>query len=523
MQRVLICCIFIINILCIQSAYIPKTLKEEAILNAYQKKELVLGLKNTEFDNEVINGESLNSILEDMFSNYLGLNIKVIKGTWKELLEKYNNNEIDILGVMAQTENVKDDVVFTLPLYSDSLYLSSSEFSLKNLDNLNNQNIFTREGSIYNKYLNNFLSNNGINANIIEVDTVYNKKDKIIVTTKYNITSERNKIKIGYLPDKSIALKSNMSDLANIVDNTLLEKYQIKIKTFLKNRVRFIYRTNFKNSLTEEENEYLLNNKVITMAFESNRTFSVYSKESNKFIGPVQVVLDKINDRTGLEFRMIKDKNDRWLNAYGNFVGGKADIIPLVENGFVENQILTTPLYYPNLYRVSSFSKKRSKIGVVKDSVEESFAREYYLDKNIILYDTYPELGNALINKKIDDILLFDLNKFDIQNYNIDTFITVPMYLAISNNNVILQSILNKAITQVIDIDKVERDANSLKREEEYNRYKKYLFVNKLIYIALILAVIFLLITLYKNIINKILDKEKIGRASFRERVLRLV
>ena len=101
MQRVLICCIFIINILCIQSAYIPKTLKEEAILNAYQKKELVLGLKNTEFDNEVINGESLNSILEDMFSNYLGLNIKVIKGTWKELLEKYNNNEIDILGVMG--------------------------------------------------------------------------------------------------------------------------------------------------------------------------------------------------------------------------------------------------------------------------------------------------------------------------------------------------------------------------------------------------------------------------------------
>lgn len=511
MLKVFILCFLLTQIL-LAASYIPKNIKEEKILESYRDTQLVLGLKATDFDNTIIDNQSLNTIVEDLFKNYLCLNIRVVKGSWDELLSMYSKKEIDILGSITQSEERKENSVFSLPLYDDSIYLATSnieKYNLKDLKSLKEQDIFVTKDSIYTGYLKKFLRGNDIKVNIIEVEDSFLEKDGIFLTSKYNVVGWENTIKIGYLPDISIGLQKKLNDLTAIVNNALLEKYQGDIAKYLEKQSNVIYKNKFLKSLTQEERKYLENLSQITIALEPNNTLSYYSKDMKKFIGVIPFFIERFSKRTGINFKIVNDRNNNWNNIYNDFLEKKIRVVPLPENKeWSEDIIFTEPIYNPTLYKVSSFFSHNTKIGVVKGSIEESFVQEYYLKDDILFYKDYDELENSLNNYTINAAFLFDINKMDTSKFKVDEFMKIPISLGLYKSDEILKEIINKGIKNGLSIRRIEEEADIVKKQEAFNEYQRFQLTNKILYLLLAISLMFGMISIYKMLLNHKITKE---------------
>lgn len=511
MLKVFILCFLLTQIL-LAASYIPKNIKEEKILESYRDTQLVLGLKATDFDNTIIDNQSLNTIVEDLFKNYLRLNIRVVKGSWDELLSMYSKKEIDILGSITQSEERKENSVFSLPLYDDSIYLATSnieKYNLKDLKSLKEQDIFVTKDSIYTGYLKKFLRGNDIKVNIIEVEDSFLEKDGIFLTSKYNVVGWENTIKIGYLPDISIGLQKKLNDLTAIVNNALLEKYQGDIAKYLQKQSNVIYKNKFLKSLTQEERKYLENLSQITIALEPNNTLSYYSKDMKKFIGVIPFFIERFSKRTGINFKIVNDRNNNWNNIYNDFLEKKIRVVPLPENKeWSEDIIFTEPIYNPTLYKVSSFFSHNTKIGVVKGSIEESFVQEYYLKDDILFYKDYDELENSLNNYTINAAFLFDINKMDTSKFKVDEFMKIPISLGLYKSDEILKEIINKGIKNGLSIRRIEEEADIVKKQEAFNEYQRFQLTNKILYLLLAISLMFGMISIYKMLLNHKITKE---------------
>ena len=511
MLKVFILCFLLTQIL-LAASYIPKNIKEEKILESYRDTQLVLGLKATDFDNTIIDNQSLNTIVEDLFKNYLRLNIRVVKGSWDELLSMYSKKEIDILGSITQSEERKENSVFSLPLYDDSIYLATSnieKYNLKDLKSLKEQDIFVTKDSIYTGYLKKFLRGNDIKVNIIEVEDSFLEKDGIFLTSKYNVVGWENTIKIGYLPDISIGLQKKLNDLTAIVNNALLEKYQGDIAKYLEKQSNVIYKNKFLKSLTQEERKYLENLSQITIALEPNNTLSYYSKDMKKFIGVIPFFIERFSKRTGINFKIVNDRNNNWNNIYNDFLKKKIRVVPLPENKeWSEDIIFTEPIYNPTLYKVSSFFSHNTKIGVVKGSIEESFVQEYYLKDDILFYKDYDELENSLNNYTINAAFLFDINKMDTSKFKVDEFMKIPISLGLYKSDEILKEIINKGIKNGLSIRRIEEEADIVKKQEAFNEYQRFQLTNKILYLLLAISLMFGMISIYKMLLNHKITKE---------------
>ncbi|MGL4801019.1 MAG: EAL domain-containing protein, partial [Cetobacterium sp.] len=503
---------FLLTQILLASSYIPKNIEEEKILESYRETELVLGLKVAEFDNTIIDNQSLNTIIEDLFKNYLHLNIRVVKGSWDELLLMYNKKEIDILGSITQSEERKENSVFTLPIYDDSIYLATSnmkKYNLKDLTSLQDQNVYVTKNSIYTGYLKKFLRGNEIKVNIVEVDDSFLENDGIFLTSKYNVVGWENTIKIGYLPDISIGMQKKISDLIKIVNNSLLEKYQGDIAKYLEKQSNVIYKNKFLKSLTIEEREYLESLSQITIALEPNNTLSYYSKDLKKFVGVIPFFIERFSKRTGIDFKIINDRNSNWDNIYNNFLKKKIRIVPLPENKeWSEDIIFTEPIYNPTLYKVSSFFSHNTKIGVVKGSIEESFVQEYYLKDDILFYKNYDELEKALNNYTINAAFLFDINKMDTSKFKVDEFMKIPISLGLYKSDELLKEIINKGIKNGLSLKRIEEEADIMKKQEAFNEYQRFQLTNKVLYLLLIISIIFGMVSIYKMLLNHKMTRE---------------
>lgn len=503
---------FLLTQILLTAIYIPKNIKEEKILENYKKHQLVLGLKKSDFEDGIVDNQSLNIIVEDLLKNYLGLDIKIIKGSWSELLSMYKNKEIDILGSITQSEERKENTIFTLPLHDDSIYLASlsdEKFNPRDLSSLNGKEIYVTKGSLYIGYLKKFLKGNNIEVKIKEVDDSFSKKNEIFLTSKYNVMGWNNAIRIGHLPDRSIGLRRELNDLALIVNNALLEKYQGNISKYLQKQSNVIFKTNFLDSLTLEEREYLKNIPQLSIALEPTYTLSYYSKNLKKYVGVIPFFLEKFSNRTGINFKIINDRNSNWQNIYSNFLEKKIRIVPLPENkDWNEDIIFTESIYEPTLYKVSSFFSHNTKIGVVKGTVEESYVQEYYLKDDILFFKNYDELEQALNSYVINVAFLFDINKMDTSKFKVDEFMKIPISLGLNKSDEVLKNIINKGIKNGLNLNKIQEEADIIKKQEAFNEYQKFQLTNKILYFLLFISIILGMISIYKMLLNHKITKE---------------
>ena len=110
-------------------------------------------------------------------------------------------------------------------------------------------------------------------------------------------------------------------------------------------------------------------------------------------------------------------------------------------------------------------------------------------------------------NKIVGSIFLLSYEDLDSPKYKIEKVEKIPIYLALSKDDILLKNILNKAIKNLINRDEIRAKARYINNYDQYlkdkNKEKTNLFIGILIVILLILST-YILRVLY---INKLIKR----------------
>ncbi|MGL4801313.1 EAL domain-containing protein [Cetobacterium sp.] len=466
--------------------YVSKSNNEQKILENYRLNPIILVLDKKTYKNQIFEEESINNILEDLFKNYLGLNIVVEK---ESFIEGQYNKENKIFGGIFQTNNECRDILSSVPLYEEDLYVVFNDKSLDQTDFKLYKQFF--DFNILTGNLKNKLTNNQSNKI---------KEKKYSLYSTHESICNNEKIKVSKLPSNVIGLSKEYKDLLPIVNRAIEEKYYTKINNFLKKRKLFIENKILMEALTKEEREYLKNNKTIYIGLESQQVYSYYSKEKNQYIGSVINLFKNLSEILKIEFKVKNMPDENWSKILDLFNKNKIQIIPLIKTREREEKyIFSSNLTEISLYKVgkkkSDFKNEKLKVGVLKNSFEEAFAKLYFNKEVIEEYEDYNSLNKALFSNKVD--IIYTTNIENIKHSNIiiekDKY---PLVFGYNKNNYLLKNIIDKALIISEDFNTILKEGEVNKedllfkeKEQEKNKMLK-LFLISFILVASLLAII---------------------------------
>lgn len=474
--------------------YVSKSDNEQKILENYRLNPIILTLDDEEYKNQIFEEESINNILEDLFKNYLGLNIVVEK---ENFAENNYSKENKILGGIFQTNNEYKNILSSVPLYEEDLYIV-----------FNNKNLNKMDFKLYKRFFDFNILTGNLNNRLTNSQNKKIKEKKYSLYSTHKAICSSEKIKISKLPSNVIGLSKEYEDLLPIINQAIEEKYYDRINNFLKKRKFFIENKVLREVLTKEEREYLENNKTIYVGLESQQVYSYYSKEKNQYIGSVVNLFKNLSEILKIEFKVKNTPDENWNEVLDLFNKNEIQIIPLIKTKEREEKyIFSTNLNNISLYKVrkekDTFKSEKLKVGVLKNSFEEAFAKLYFNDETIEEYNDYNSLNRALLGNKVN--IIYTTNIENIKNSNLimekDKY---PLVFGYNENNYLLKNIIDKALI-------ISEDFNTILKEGEVN--KEYLLfkekeqeknkILKLILISFILITSLLVIIVSLHLKNK--------------------
>ena len=186
-------------------------------------KTFYLGIQNYPETEMEIDGVSINNIIRDLFKNELGLNVEEIEGTWRESHNRLESGAIGALGLVTKNNVRKDNILLSKPIFSENLYIASDKIPLESPYDLMNQSIYVFKGDeIPIKHLKEYLEQNKINANIIEVDNVEDYKNKFYLDSEFTAIKSQNRLLISFLAPVCIGVNKNYEYLLPYINNALV-------------------------------------------------------------------------------------------------------------------------------------------------------------------------------------------------------------------------------------------------------------------------------------------------------------
>ncbi|MGL6067020.1 MAG: hypothetical protein ACRC0R_08055, partial [Cetobacterium sp.] len=246
--------------------YDGKNKEERQILEKYRKKEIVLVLDSDYYKNEPINGKNINSLIEELFS-YLGMNFKIEKVDFTD--DKYDKKN-KILGGVYKINDERKDILTSIPLYKEDLYLV-----FDNVDSKIDKDNF----SLYKK----FFDFNSVYDNF-KGKLTYSELEKI-KNNEYSLYSAQKsinysqKVKVSNLPEKVIGVPLEYADLLAIINEVIKDRYADKFNIFLNERKNDIKSKKLYTVLTPKDKKYLAENTIIDIGLENEQDYGHYSNE----------------------------------------------------------------------------------------------------------------------------------------------------------------------------------------------------------------------------------------------------
>lgn len=492
--------------------YIPKNQKEKEYLQELRKKQLVLGMKTNYFANDKIDDESLNDILEELLKDYLQLDIKVRKGNWDTLYNEFQNEEIDILNFLSKTNTRDSFAAFTNKIFDEELVIVSKEKNLNAPDDLNGVDIYVTKNSVYEEFLKRFKLKNELEMRIIKIDEIDMEKAKYFAKTNLSAIGESNKLNIGGLPEATIGVRKEYENLKNIINNALDEKYNPKIENWLKNRREYIFKNKFLNSLTNEEREYLKNLEPLKISYGNIENISNYSLIDKKFVGVLPDLLSCLFRKLNININQ-KENGEKieWTNIYEEFNKGEIDVLTLSKTVEREEKfIFTKKIYDLNIYQIENFKNLSNKkiVGVIKNSIEESVAKDHFLKNDIKTYLNRDKMLTDLKNDKLTTVLSLNSDIYDKKRFNIKILENVPINLALNKDRIVLKNILNKAILEMVDLKDIIKISNLNKKKEVLQEQEKHRELVGVIILSCIALLALVAYQTFKVLIHKKKNKE---------------
>ena len=477
-----------------------------------------IGLIKDKFTEYKINDTNLNMILLQMLSE-LNISPIITTGTWGEINSKFLNGDIDLIFPTEKNFLWDSSVKISENIYSQPIYIASNKINVKNIENLNNSNIHTLKNSNYTYYVKKVLSDNNINASIIEVDEI-NDIENIIVYPATHIQDMLYTNMIAKSPLTVIAYRGNDQNLIKNINYLLQKKYRDKIIEH-KNLVKKEYRNlKFFNSLTSVEKNYLNNLKYLNIAYEENSIISHYLLDERRYSGLIPLILTNISDNLNIKLKIKNEPYEKWDKIIKKFDNKNIDILGFVKLEERQNKyIFSDKLMTINTYKIepinySSYGKY-IRMGVIKNSVEEHIAKKYYTNEEVVTFNNSYDLSKALKDKKITAALHINRELVNSKKFRSEIFYTLPLNLAFHKDEEILRNIFNKAYKYIIDKDLL----NEKIIESEKNFYTIKLTENEssksTLYNIIVSFLIFSVLTLIKYLTKKRKKTKQLEKLAF--------
>lgn len=135
---------------------------EQEIIKKYQKNNLKFGIESSFWVTKKIDNKNLVDILEEMFNEYLNLEVKIEIRDWPVLIPSLSNDLNGIL-LINRTKYREKILEFTDPIVYENLYLASSKEELEGLREVKGKRIYVTKNSIENIYFKDILKRNKVN------------------------------------------------------------------------------------------------------------------------------------------------------------------------------------------------------------------------------------------------------------------------------------------------------------------------------------------------------------------------
>ncbi|MGL5355595.1 MAG: transporter substrate-binding domain-containing diguanylate cyclase [Cetobacterium sp.] len=470
--------IFILTYICLLSndLYIPKNKEEQEYLEKIQKQTLVLGKKTKYFAEYEIENESLNDIIDEMLSNYLGLNISIVKGDWEEIHSKFKNKEIDILNFLSYLEERSEYALFSNEIVAENLMVISENKKLTKLEDLENTVLYVTKDSIQERFLKKIINRNDLNTKYIPVEDIDSHKLYPYVISDINIIGEKNKLNLGKIPGSSIGVQKEHDQLLNIINNALEEKYSEKIDNWFKKRKEIIFKERLEVILNEDEKKYLKNLPTLKVAYRNIEKVSKYSILDDTYVGLAPRILNYLSQNMGIKIENISSAGLFEPKNYRAAVESeKIDIMLMSKISERESYfIFTKKITDIKIYKVKKIgiSSSREKIGVVNNTLEHSIVKQFYPKNKIVTYLNEIKMIEGFRKEQVNTVASINIDTSSISRYDISILDTIPVNIALKKDRVILRDILNKVLEEFVDLEEFTRisDLNRKKNELKEKR-----------------------------------------------------
>ncbi len=426
------------------------------------------------------------SRLEDFFH----MDVELVKGSWREVYKKLENEEIDLLLNFALSKEKKDEFNLSIPIYNDNVYTASTNRKITAYNNsLRYDYVISHAGDLGFQYL--------------------------------------NPVKLGDINPIGIGIAKNKTMLKKIIGKALKYNHKdILIEIFENEKIKR-EKNDFYKILSPAEKNYLKKKEKIEILVDSEfYPVFYYDKEKKSYDGIFSRGLDELSVLLGKPIKIInKSPDEPWNSIYERFKKGQGDMTIMYftpERGLMHE--FSLPPDYSNLLLVSNGKKASSQksilstnIGVIRDNISENTALNYFSELNrITRYERYEDMIEALKEGDIDSCIIdndlfmyYQQTRFDLSLKKLKILEKLPISFAVQKNNQILLSIINKATNSFIDYKDIKinflQEMATIKaaKEIEYNNRNKLI----LLLITLMITVIAIIIVSAKHMWNRKLHK----------------
>ena len=411
---------------------------------------------------------------EQTISGYTGWRYEYVNGDWSELLEKLENGDIDLMGVVSYTDDRAEKMLYSaLPMGEERYYLyadlENTEISSSDLSSLNGKRVGLLEGSVQATQFSEWEEKNSLHTQHVSVSGVKEALEKVrnhdidcVISTETPQWPQVGLSAITQVGSSDIyyVISKKRPDLKNRLDEAM-RNIQSDRPFYADDLYKKYLSSVSSPVLSTDEKQWLNDHGSIRIGCLNNDPgVSVPDKKTGKLSGIVNDYINHVSDcikGSDIEFEVVGfDTQKELIQALKD---EKIDMIfhftqnPYVaeENGFALSDTAWT-------YNMAAVTAKKlfdendaNTVAIAKDNlICQWFVSSNYPDWKIIETDSPKDAEAAVKNGQADCYIGYSGQLLNI-NYG-NQFHSVPLTqpgnvsFAIRLENTALLSILNKTL-----------------------------------------------------------------------------
>lgn len=413
---------------------------------------------------------------EQAVSAYTGWDYDYVTGNWEELLEKLQNDEIDLMSSLSYTDERAKTMLFSdLPMGEEKYYLyadlANSDISASDISSLNGQSIAMMENSVQATQFYDWEEKYHIKTKHVFVNSIDSAmkmfaKHEVqgVISTETSIWVNTGLSAVFTIGGSEIyyGINKNRPDLKEELDSAM--RAMENDKPFYSDDLYKQYiATQSVAALSSDEQEWLKQHGAIRIGYlENDPGFSAVDAQSGKLMGvvndyieyawncfdqPLKFNLTGLDSQEALIQAVRDDKIDMIFHVNQNPYYAE-------ENGVaLSNTVLSIPLAAVTAQAAFDESAENT-VAIAKENSKYKWYVTYnYPNWNIKEYNSIKDAEQAVRNGKADCFIARSGQAMDYVNdkkmHSVFLTKTVNTSFAVDKGNTILMSILNKTLKSI--------------------------------------------------------------------------